>query len=165
MVQQRTKYLALVFLALMPLMTSSFTVKGTTVLSIASKSSLYRKVQQSPSRRNPASFLFHVSCSPPKSASRVILQMTPDKKERLKVYEESEKRGNVLFAFVLLVCIWSFSIPPELRREHFCFSERCRSDNTANLCYDCITFSEWRGKVADYYKGGGGVKFDFSVEE
>mmetsp|Transcript_25908 Transcript_25908/g.31936 ORF Transcript_25908/g.31936 Transcript_25908/m.31936 type:complete len:184 (-) Transcript_25908:794-1345(-) len=86
------------------------------------------------------------------------------KKERFSVYEESEKRGQIIFAFVFLLVVWGFTIPPELRREHFCFARKCRLDNTANLCYNCISFSEWTAKVADYYKGGGGVHFDFSVE-
>lgn len=87
------------------------------------------------------------------------------KKERSRVFEESEKRGNYLFGFVLLVVVWSFTIPPELRRTHFCFSRTCRLDNTGKLCYDCTSFGEWATKVSNYYKGGGGINFDFSIEE
>ena len=140
------------------MMASAFTVRSTTITSIGLKSSPDRTIQQSICTLNP----LLVSPAPTRSASRVILQ---EKKKRFKVYEESEKRGNVLFAIVLVICIWSFSIPPELRREHICFSEKCRLDNTGKFCYDCINFSELTGKISDYYKGGGGVNFDFSVEE
>jgi hypothetical protein len=87
------------------------------------------------------------------------------KRERDTFIEESEARGNIILAIVMVLVVWSFSIPPELRREHFCFSPKCRVDNTSNLCYDCISFEEFTEKVADYYKGGGGVHFDFSIEE
>lgn len=79
--------------------------------------------------------------------------------------EGYDQRGNILFAVVFLAIIWSFSIPPELRREHFCFSRNCRLDNTGKACYNCISIQEWFSKVSDYYKGGGGVHFDFSIEE
>ena len=100
----------------------------------------------------------------PRHYSRSIIRLHAEKPNRdlLKGYDQ---RGNVLFAVVFLAIIWSFSIPPELRREHFCFSRNCRLDNTAKACYNCISIQEWLSKVSDYYKGGGGVNFDFSIEE
>jgi hypothetical protein len=88
-----------------------------------------------------------------------------DKKERMKVYEESEERGKYLFGIVFIFLIWSFSIPPELRRQHICFSQKCIEDNTGKLCYDCISFGQWAKNVSNYYEGGGGVNFDFSIEK
>ena len=153
-----TAFRRFICFAFMPILVSAFTVKTATSSSGATATSINNMENFSISLNRPSST---VTRSP--SLSR--LHMSQEKKKRYQVYEESEKRGNILFAFSLLVCVWSFSIPPELRREHFCFSEKCRLDNTAPLCYDCITFSEWTGKVADYYKGGGGIKFDFSIEE
>ena len=77
----------------------------------------------------------------------------------------SEKRGNIFFAFVLLTIVWTFTLPLDLRREHFCFSRECRLDNTKELCYDCVSIGEWTKQVADYYKGGGGFHFDLSVKK
>ena len=77
--------------------------------------------------------------------------------------DESEKRGGVIFAITLLLCVWSFSIPVELRRDHWCFTDKC-SENRSR-CNDCVTFSEWYGKVNEYYANGGGINFDFSIEE
>jgi len=83
--------------------------------------------------------------------------------KRPLVFEESEKRGAVLFAFVMILNVWLFSIPVELRRGHFCFTEKCATNRSR--CSDCVTFPEWFGQIGDYYANGGGVNFDFSVEE
>ena len=85
------------------------------------------------------------------------------KADRPKFMDESESRGNVLLGFALAVCIWAFSIPPELRREHFCFTDKCVENRS--YCYDCVTFGEWYGQVKEYYANGGGVHFDFSIEK
>ncbi|GFH55710.1 hypothetical protein CTEN210_12186 [Chaetoceros tenuissimus] len=85
------------------------------------------------------------------------------KPDRPKFMDESESRGNILLGFALAVCIWAFSIPPELRREHFCFTDKCVENRS--YCYDCVTFGEWYGQVKEYYANGGGVHFDFSIEK
>lgn len=72
-------------------------------------------------------------------------------------------RGIYIFALSLLVCIWSFTIPVELRRAHFCFTDRCAANPT--VCENCVTFGQWTDDVKTYYANGGGVKFDFSIEE
>ena len=87
------------------------------------------------------------------------------KKERSDLLDEYDKRGNVLFAIVLLTIVWTFTLPLDLRREHFCFSRECRLDNTGDLCYNCVSIGEWTKQVVDYYKGGGGINFDLSVEK
>lgn len=91
----------------------------------------------------------------------IILGYSRD--ERPKVYEESEKRGAFLLSLALLLCVWSFSIPVEFRRDHWCFTSQCASNRSA--CYDCITFGEWFQKVREYYATGGGIHFDFTVED
>jgi hypothetical protein len=77
-------------------------------------------------------------------------------------YDFGSGRGKVIQVIVLAVCVWSFSIPPEFRRARFCTTTGC-VENRAS-CNDCVTFSEWKIKVVDYYKGGGGVNFDFSID-
>ena len=72
-------------------------------------------------------------------------------------------RGVALFSVVIAVCIWLFSIPPEFRRAHFCVVEHCVQERSK--CYDCVTFSEWTAGVQEYYRSGGGIKFDFTVAD
>jgi hypothetical protein len=59
---------------------------------------------------------------------------------------------------VLALCIWLFSIPTEFRRAHLC------SDEDAAVYEQCWTLGQWTDGVADYYKKGGGVNFDFSID-
>jgi hypothetical protein len=77
-------------------------------------------------------------------------------------YDFGSGRGKIIQVIVLAVCVWSFSIPPEFRRARFCTTSRCVESRAS--CNDCVTFSEWKIKVVDYYKGGGGVNFDFSID-
>jgi len=72
-------------------------------------------------------------------------------------------RGLAIFAVVLTICVWLFSIPPEFRRAHFCVVEECVQERTK--CYDCVTLSEWTTGIQEYYKNGGGIEFDFTVAE
>jgi hypothetical protein len=90
--------------------------------------------------------------------ARTVQQMV----DKDKVSYDGKNRGYVIEAIVLSICVWFFSIPPEFRRTHFCPTSRC-VENRAT-CYDCVTFGEWKVRVADYYKGGGGVHFDFSID-
>mmetsp|Transcript_44405 Transcript_44405/g.135364 ORF Transcript_44405/g.135364 Transcript_44405/m.135364 type:complete len:175 (-) Transcript_44405:25-549(-) len=88
-----------------------------------------------------------------------------DPEYRNEVLAASEKRGNILFAISLLVVIWSFSIPVDLRRTHWCITDACVQDRSA--CLDCLTFLEWGGKVAEFYQTtdiNDWVHFDFTVD-
>jgi len=75
---------------------------------------------------------------------------------------DGSREGNYLLVLALAICVWMFSIPTEFRRAHFCASNECVERRAA--CNDCITLSEWSTGVADYYKNGGGVEFDFSID-
>jgi putative exporter of polyketide antibiotics len=66
--------------------------------------------------------------------------------------------GAVIFAVVFAVCIWVFSIPTEFRRARFC------SEEQSATYAQCKTVGQWTSGVAAYYKSGGGVKFDFSID-
>mmetsp|Transcript_19757 Transcript_19757/g.27954 ORF Transcript_19757/g.27954 Transcript_19757/m.27954 type:complete len:208 (-) Transcript_19757:251-874(-) len=71
-------------------------------------------------------------------------------------------RGQILFSLALVFCIWLFTIPTEFRRAYICSGPAC-VENRAS-CNNCKTLGELRQGVAEYYKNGGGIQFDFSVE-
>ena len=50
-------------------------------------------------------------------------------------------RGKVIQFFVLVACVWIFSIPPEFRRAKFCPGPRDGSPcvETPRKCSDCVT--------------------------
>lgn len=73
-----------------------------------------------------------------------------------------QRRGIPLGLLVLAVVIWSFSVPPEFRRAHFCYSDRCTANRSR--CYDCVTLAEWTRDVQTYYQNGGGIQWDFSID-
>ena len=83
---------------------------------------------------------------------------------REAVLGESERRGNILFAASLILVLWSFSLPLDLRRTHWCFIDSCVQDRAS--CYNCLTFAEWCQKVLDFYQStpaSGWVSFDFTT--
>lgn len=74
-------------------------------------------------------------------------------------------RGIPILVASLLLCVWSFSIPPEFRRSHICMTDRCVPAENRRYCHDCKTVSELKEGITKYYASGGGVHFDFSIEE
>jgi hypothetical protein len=68
--------------------------------------------------------------------------------------------GVPLLAVVLMISVWFFTIPVELRRARLC-TEQQVIDNPQSRC---MTWDNWTSGVADYYKNGGGLQFDFSIE-
>lgn len=74
-------------------------------------------------------------------------------------------RGIPILIAALLVCIWSFSIPPEFRRAHICMTDQCVPIENRKYCHDCKTMKELKEGIQQYYANGGGVQFDFSIEE
>jgi hypothetical protein len=72
------------------------------------------------------------------------------------------KRGIPILVLVLLGNLWCFTIPPEFRRAHICPTPSCVESRQS--CYDCRTLNELRAGIADYYRGGGGIKWDFSID-
>jgi hypothetical protein len=69
-------------------------------------------------------------------------------------------RGAILFLVVALANLWLFSVPPEFRRARNCSEEQVLLHPGRN----CMTAEMWWGGIADYYRNGGGVQFDFSME-
>ena len=89
------------------------------------------------------------------TASTTQLQGNPDK-------IQGTDRGTPILIFVMAACIWIFSIPPEFRRAYICAGTPCLEQRS--LCNDCVTVTEWKDGILDYYKNGGGVQFDFSID-
>jgi len=101
---------------------------------------------------------------PFQSNKPTVLFNSPEKgPQKSKYASESEARGAIIFGLVMAVNIWFFTIPTELRRGHWCFTDKCAANRSR--CNDCQTVSEWSRDVKDYYSGGGGIQFDFSIEE
>jgi hypothetical protein len=84
--------------------------------------------------------------------------------KKKQVAADGTQRGAWLLGVVLLACLWIFSIPPEFRRAYLCGSDRCVQNRSAYLCNDCMTPDEWKQGIVDYYRTGGGVQFDFSID-
>jgi hypothetical protein len=66
-------------------------------------------------------------------------------------------RGLVLMALTLTACVWIFSIPPQYRRAHICATNVERSD--------CVPLGSWASDVQEYYRHGGGIHFDFTIDQ
>lgn len=72
--------------------------------------------------------------------------------------------GIVIQLLVFAICTWLFTIPPEFRRAYICPAEIfCREDE-GGCTRECVTQTEWIQGVSDYYKNGGGVRWDFSID-
>lgn len=68
-------------------------------------------------------------------------------------------RGLYLWAIVLAVNVWFFSIPVEFRRTRI-----CNEADTAQFPDRCMTANQFKSGIRDYYANGGGIKWDFSIE-
>jgi len=86
--------------------------------------------------------------------------MRSKNEDRIESDPTGRKRGLILLPIVLLIAIWLFSIPPEFRRARIC-SEQQVIDNPGSKC---ITGENWVKGVQEYYRNGGGVEFDFSID-
>jgi len=58
-------------------------------------------------------------------------------------------RGYILFVPVILVCVWSFTVPVEFRRARICNEEDSRKYPTK-----CMTSDQFKRGISDYYKNG-----------
>ena len=89
-------------------------------------------------------------------------------KEKLKVMQrENQRRGAVALGLVLLVVLWAFSVPPEIRRSVICTSQ-AELEAGLNGCVDASAV--WQ-KVVDHYETCGPfrtgtpcVMWDFSID-
>jgi hypothetical protein len=101
---------------------------------------------------------YRMICTPPSVLTPTTVlfgEMNPD------ADTDGLKNAPIIFASILLLAVWLFSIPPDFRRARFC-SDQQIIDNPGSRC---TTFSEWSSGIAQYYQNGGGLTFDFSVEK
>ncbi|KAG7351353.1 hypothetical protein IV203_010713 [Nitzschia inconspicua] len=105
-----------------------------------------------------------VSRLPGRNAKTPTTTTTRLFEKKKQVVADGTQRGAYLLGVVLLACLWIFSVPPEFRRAYLCGTERCVQDRQAYLCNDCVTPEEWKRGIVEYYRNGGGVHFDFSVD-
>eukprot|EP00586_Coscinodiscus_wailesii_P020781 CAMPEP_0172515972 /NCGR_PEP_ID=MMETSP1066-20121228/272327_1 /TAXON_ID=671091 /ORGANISM="Coscinodiscus wailesii, Strain CCMP2513" /LENGTH=167 /DNA_ID=CAMNT_0013297259 /DNA_START=38 /DNA_END=541 /DNA_ORIENTATION=+ len=73
----------------------------------------------------------------------------------VKYWDDMQRRGRYFLGFVLLTTVWLFSVPPEFRRAVICTQE-----GEPN----CVTARDWSSGIAEYYRNGGGIQFDFSID-
>ena len=74
---------------------------------------------------------------------------------------DGTQEGRILLIISCLAVVWGFSIPPEFRRARICTEEQVAA---AAKEAHCTTFDNWKSELSQYYKDGGGIKFNFSVE-
>eukprot|EP00980_Cylindrotheca_fusiformis_P007675 scaffold1609_cov91-Cylindrotheca_fusiformis.AAC.1 len=72
-------------------------------------------------------------------------------------------RGLILQGIILGICIWLFTIPPEFRRAYFCPAD-IYCQEVGSCTKECFTYGQWFQQVGDYYKNGGGIQWDFSID-
>ncbi|KAL3929070.1 MAG: hypothetical protein SGBAC_012373 [Bacillariaceae sp.] len=72
-------------------------------------------------------------------------------------------RGIYIQLVVFGLCAWLFTIPPEFRRAYLCPADTfCQEEGSCTR--ECVTPDEWVSGIKDYYKNGGGIKWDFSID-
>ncbi|CAJ1935218.1 unnamed protein product [Cylindrotheca closterium] len=72
-------------------------------------------------------------------------------------------RGIILQVIVFGITAWLFTIPPEFRRAYLCPADTfCQEEGSCTR--ECVTPDEWVSGIKDYYKNGGGIKWDFSID-
>ncbi|KAL7578345.1 hypothetical protein ACA910_012751 [Epithemia clementina (nom. ined.)] len=134
------------------------------------RASLNARQRRSALERSPASLLpwspsFLPSGSQHHYCSLPIMWARPKEGSDDSVPRKADplglKRGSYLLGLSLFLAIWIFSIPPEFRRARFCPNEEC----AVTHCFECVTPSEWVGGIVEYYQNGGGVQFDFSIDQ
>lgn len=82
--------------------------------------------------------------------------------DKISVSYDGVGRGRYILVLVLFICIWQFSIPPTFRRAKFC-PPACAKERT--MCRNqCVTVEEWTTDIAEYYRNGGGIQWDFSID-
>lgn len=94
--------------------------------------------------------------------------LVADRRERAthleaKKIDDGIGRGIPILGLVLVVILWTFTIPPEFRRAYICV-DACNEYRDAPQCNNCVTGEEWSNGVKEYYRNGGGIQWDFSID-
>ena len=81
-----------------------------------------------------------------------------------EMQERNQRRGGYVLGFVVAICVWLFTVPPDIRRTNICGLDGSGSAG-------CTELSALGSRVADHYATCGRtegapacVAFDFSVD-
>jgi hypothetical protein len=99
-----------------------------------------------------------------KAPSVILYSSDKERKSRSETGETDPtglRRGVVLLPLAVLVAVWLFTIPVEFRRAQFCSEEQVRLNPNSK----CITPDNWVKGIQDYYQQGGGIDFDFTIDQ
>jgi len=110
-------------------------------------------------------FYSNIKHNHPRKSS--LMQLYAEKKSTTKqnkgaVVNDGTSRGIPILGLILLVTLWTFTIPVEFRRAYIC-SEKCATlekidrQQTAPQCNNCVTSDEWMTGIKEYYANGGGM--------
>ena len=105
----------------------------------------------------------HYSLRPTRANTNLYGSPSQDDGKARRTRSYGLERGLVIQTIVVAFCVWLFSIPPEFRRAYFCSTTYCEQNRSQ--CHNCVTTAEWSAGVAEYYKNGGGIEFDFTVAD
>jgi len=83
----------------------------------------------------------------------------PDEKDMGSI--TGTDQGVWLLGLAVICSVWFFTIPTEFRRSRLCDAEQVKLYPESK----CITPSGWWSGVTGYYANGGGISWDFSLEE
>lgn len=89
------------------------------------------------------------------------LQLFLGKNSNSNIDVDGMQTAPYIFTFILLLCVWNFTIPTEFRRARICSEQQVIEYPDSN----CKTWSQYASGIQDYYRNGGTLfKFDFSID-
>ena len=101
-----------------------------------------------------------------RAAPPLLAVRDPELQQRLMAMQaKNQRNGALVLGFVVAVCVWLFSVPPDIRRTQIC--ELTGGDPFLG---DCKSFSALTDRVASHYQSCGSegmpgcVQFDFSID-
>jgi hypothetical protein len=116
----------------------------------------------------------------PSYRHRVVLYASNNNKNKKKDPESQVKTPNykpaddgrsvgfVLLGVSLLASAWLFTIPPSFRRAYLCPRDYFANSNNNGIAQeqatDCVPWKVWWSDVVAYYRSGGGIQWDFSID-
>ena len=102
----------------------------------------------------------------PRATPPSLMERDPDLQQRLdEMAVKNQRNGAIVLGAVVAVCVWLFSVPPDIRRTNIC--ELTGGDAFMG---DCMEFSALSKRVASHYETCGAdgappcVQFDFSID-
>jgi hypothetical protein len=108
-------------------------------------------------KSHPSRALLPYVCNSGAMSTTHLNEKRADHVDGINAAVDGSGRGLLLMALSLMACVWIFSIPPEYRRAHICSTSVERGD--------CIPLNVWVNDVKTYYRNGGGVHFDFTIDQ